>query len=92
MEVSKVIINGQTAYDRKTELTKKFDLATSAVSVAKKNYEDAKDRLAEFKDDNEELLNEYAGIRKQFNTTKTELANALLEYYEINSALEEIKE
>lgn len=92
MEADRISINGAVVYDKKEELTKKLDLATATVSTAKRKYEDAKSNLAEFKEENQDLLDEYSDKRKVFNNAKADFADALLEYYELNNAKKELEQ
>ena len=92
MKADRIAINGTVVYDKKEELTKKLDLATAIVSTAKRKYEDAKSTQAEFKEENQDLLDEYSDKRKAFNNAKNDFADALLEYYELNNAKKELEQ
>ncbi len=59
------------------------DLVTEQVKSATLDVEDYTNKLEQFETANEELLNEYAGIKKSLRNAKKAVTKALAEYYTV---------
>lgn len=87
MDVSILNEQGETLA-KSSDLPK--DLATAEVIKTKGFYEEAVKNLAIFKDENDDVLSEFSGLKKAVNLTKNNYANALIQYYEMTNKEDEV--